>query len=74
MVAPSFVWIESYFGLFRHCWYGREIGYEVVHKEKRAISVDELEQALELTDKKYIAEEQNMLEGIIRFGARWPKK
>ena len=51
-----------------------EIGYEVVHKEKRTISVDELEQALELTDKKYIAEEQNMLEGIIRFGGEMAKE
>jgi gliding motility-associated protein GldE len=32
------------------------------------LSVDELEQALELTDKKEIGEQKNMLEGIIRFG------
>lgn len=32
------------------------------------ISVDELEQALELTDKEEISEEQTILEGIIRFG------
>lgn len=32
------------------------------------LSVDELEQALELTDKKEISEQKNMLEGIIRFG------
>ena len=30
--------------------------------------MDELEQALELTDKKEIGEQQNMLQGIIRFG------
>lgn len=40
----------------------------IVSKKKHHISVDELEQALELTDKKEIGEQQNMLEGIIRFG------
>lgn len=37
-------------------------------RENYSLSVDELEQALELTDKKEIGEQQNMLEGIIRFG------
>ena len=32
------------------------------------LSVDELSQALELTDKNEISEESNMLKGIIRFG------
>ncbi|MBR2301203.1 MAG: gliding motility-associated protein GldE [Bacteroidaceae bacterium] len=37
-------------------------------KSAYSLSVDELEQALELTDKKEISEQKNMLEGIIRFG------
>lgn len=37
-------------------------------KSTYSISVDELEQALEMTDKKEIGEQQNILEGIIRFG------
>lgn len=37
-------------------------------KNNYSLSVDELEQALELTDKKEIGEQKNMLEGIIRFG------
>ena len=37
-------------------------------KASYSLSVDELEQALELTDKKEIGEQKNMLEGIIRFG------
>lgn len=41
---------------------------KVVQKEIHVLSVDDLEQALELTDKEDIKEEQNMLEGIIRFG------
>lgn len=37
-------------------------------KKNYSLSVDELEQALEMTDKKEIGEQKNMLEGIIRFG------
>ncbi|MBQ8466749.1 MAG: gliding motility-associated protein GldE [Prevotella sp.] len=40
----------------------------VVQKESHVLSVDDLEQALELTDKTELKEEQNMLEGIVRFG------
>lgn len=38
------------------------------------ISVDELSQALELTDKTEISEESNILEGIIRFGGETAKE
>lgn len=38
------------------------------------LSVDELSQALELTDKNDISEEQNMLRGIIRFGGETVKE
>lgn len=40
----------------------------MVSKKNHLLSVDELEQALELTDKKEIGEQKKMLEGIIRFG------
>ena len=43
------------------------------HK-KPGLSVDELSQALELTDKNEISEESNMLEGIIRFGEETAKE
>lgn len=43
-------------------------------KESRNISVDELSQALELTDKNDIAEEQSMLKGIIRFSGETVKE
>lgn len=39
-----------------------------VSKKNYSISVDDLSQALELTDKSEISEESNILEGIIRFG------
>lgn len=75
MVAPSFVWMEKLFWpLSSLLVRSRKLATKVVHKEKRTISVDELEQALELTDKKYIAEEQNMLEGIIRFGGEMARE
>ncbi|MBO5085158.1 MAG: gliding motility-associated protein GldE [Bacteroidaceae bacterium] len=37
-------------------------------KQNHNLSVDELEQALELTDKGELSDEQELLEGIIRFG------
>ena len=40
----------------------------VMQKKNRQLSVDDLEQALELTDKEDIKDEQSMLQGIIRFG------
>ena len=41
---------------------------KVVQKENHVLSVDDLEQALELTDKEDIKDEQRILEGIVRFG------
>ena len=46
----------------------------VVQKENRVLSVDALEQALELTDKEDLKDEQNMLEGIVRFGDETAKE
>ena len=45
-----------------------------VHKEAHMLSVDDLEQALELTDKEDIKVEQSMLQGIIRFGDETAKE
>ena len=47
---------------------------KVMQKENHVLSVDDLEQALELTDKDDIKEEQNMLEGIVRFGDETAKE
>ena len=41
---------------------------KVVQTKNHVLSVDDLEQALELTDKEEIKEEESMLQGIIRFG------
>lgn len=47
---------------------------KVVQKENHVLSVDDLEQALELTDKEEIKEEESMLQGIIRFGDETAKE
>ena len=52
----------------------RILAGKVVQKENHVLSVDDLEQALELTDKEDIKEEQRMLEGIVRFGDETAKE
>ena len=42
--------------------------------ESDMLTVDDLEKAMELTDKKDIAEESNILKGIIRFGGEMAKE
>ena len=43
------------------------IAEKFVQRKNHVLSMDELEQALELTDKEEIKEEKDILEGIIRF-------
>ncbi len=43
------------------------IAEKFVQQKNHGLSVDELEQALEMTDKNDIREEKDMLQGIIRF-------
>ena len=50
------------------------IAGKVVQKESRQLSVDDLEQALELTDKTELKSEQQILQGIIRFGDETAKE
>jgi hypothetical protein len=47
---------------------------KAVPKENRQLSVDDLQQALDLTDKEDIKDEQSMLRGIIRFGDETAKE
>ncbi len=47
---------------------------KMVTKENYNISVDDLSQALELTDKNDLTEERSMLKGIIRFGDETAKE
>ena len=46
----------------------RVIAERLLRNDTHVLSVDELEQALELTDKDEIRDEKSMLQGIIRFG------
>ncbi len=50
------------------------IAERAVPRESRKLSVDDLEQALDLTDKEEIKNEQSMLRGIIRFGDETAKE
>lgn len=52
----------------------KKITTRIVNHEAQSLTVDELEQALELTDKNDIAEESSMLEGIIRFSGESVKE
>ena len=45
-----------------------------VYSRQNPLIVDDLEQALELTDKEDIKDEQSMLQGIIRFGDETAKE
>lgn len=45
-----------------------------VHAEPQSLTVDDLEKAMELTDKRDIAEESSMLKGIIRFGGEMARE
>ncbi len=47
---------------------------KVMQKDNHMLSVDDLEQALELTDKDDVKDEQRMLEGIVRFGDETAKE
>ncbi len=47
---------------------------KVVQKESHVLSVNDLEQALELTDENELRGEKNMLEGIVRFGDETAKE
>ncbi len=50
------------------------IAEKAVPKESRQLSVDDLEQALDLTRKDEIKDEQSILRGIIRFGDETAKE
>lgn len=47
---------------------------KIFARRRHNISVDDLSQALELTDKAELKEENNILEGIIRFGGETAKE
>ena len=54
--------------------YSRPLAEKIVQKDSHILSVNDLEQALDLTDKNEIKDEQSLLKGIIRFGDETVKK
>lgn len=69
MAAPVFVVLNKVFYPFSALLVrSKGITERLMAHEAEALTVDDLEQALELTDKREIAEESQMLQGIIRFG------
>jgi gliding motility-associated protein GldE len=73
--AGSIVWLGKLFRPLANILISTGVLAEkVVQKENRALSVDDLEQALELTDEEELKEEKNMLEGIVRFGDETAKE
>ena len=68
MAAPVFTGLTQVFRPFSSLLVkSKGLTERILAHEEEALTVDELEQALELTDKREIAEESSMLEGIIRF-------
>ena len=50
------------------------IASKVIQSEGHVLSVDDLEQALQLTDREEIKDEESLLHGIIRFGDETAKE
>lgn len=73
--APTFYVLNKMFHPLAVLLVGsKKITTHIVQHDAQSLTVDDLEQALELTDKRDIAEESSMLEGIIRFGGEMAKE
>lgn len=73
--APFILWLRSVFYPLSSVLIRSGIWAEkVVQPSGHALSVDDLEQALELTDETELKAEKNMLEGIVRFGDETAKE
>lgn len=75
VAAPTFYVLNKLFHPLSILLVGsKKITTHIVQHDAQSLTVDDLEQALELTDKRDIAEESSMLEGIIRFGGEMAKE
>ena len=73
--APTLqVLSKTFWPLSRLLIRSKVITKRFVNHETEMLTVDDLEKAMELTDKKDIAEEAGMLKGIIRFGGEMAKE
>lgn len=68
-IAPALFFLNSFFRPISSLLMKTgHLTTNLLPEEDHQLSVDELDQALELTDKQDIAQERQMLKGIIRFG------
>ncbi len=75
LVAPTFVVLCKVFRPFASLLMrSQALTGKIISYQADALTVDDLEQALELTDKEEIKEESQMLEGILRFGGETAKE
>jgi gliding motility-associated protein GldE len=73
--APIFIVVEKlFYPISSVLMLSKAFTDRIVSFETESLTVDDLEKAMELTDKKDIAEESNMLKGIIRFGGEMAKE
>lgn len=73
--APTLqVLSKAFWPMSRLLIQSKVITRRLVTSEEEMLTVDDLEKAMELTDKKDIAEEAGMLKGIIRFGGEMAKE
>ncbi|MBR5467083.1 MAG: gliding motility-associated protein GldE [Bacteroidaceae bacterium] len=67
--APIFCVIEKvFYPISSVLMMSKAFTDRIVSYETESLTVDDLEKAMELTDKREIAQESQMLQGIIRFG------
>ncbi len=68
LAAPTFTMLQKVFYPFSSMLMSSQaLTSKIVKYKANALTIDDLEQALELTDKEELKEESRMLEGIIRF-------
>ena len=73
--APAFVVLNRlFYPLSSLLVRSKGLTERILAHEAQALTMDELEQALELTDQREIAEESSMLQGIIRFGGEMARE
>lgn len=75
LAAPSFVMLRKlFYPISSILIRSKGLTARLINHETEALTVDDLEQALELTDKEEIAQESSMLQGIIRFGGEMARE
>lgn len=74
VVMPLFLCRRVFYPFASILMHSGMLAEKVVQKESHVLSVDDLEQALELTDNEEIKDEKNILESIVRFGDETAKE